>query len=266
MGQKDLLRQLSLPANDQEYKQTFEILKNTAGIVLGLRHAFDKFFHFLNEPTDLFKNASPGEQSILSKMKRSILLKRSFSDSFVFATPILRDYDFCTTINGLYAMIMAVSMITLISLSKKHSIRGGIALGPCLSFGQEEIYGGGLERAYTLESKYADYPRILIDERVIELCDEIIAIDPKSIFSRFAAQYARNSKLFVKSDLDGKYILDYLHDDIKLLYSDLDKIEIDILYNGAAEFVNESIINFKDNKKLLNRYLKLKDYFQTKGY
>jgi hypothetical protein len=199
-------------------------------------------------------------------MKRSILLRRSFSDSFIFATPVLRENDFCVTINGLYAMAMAISMITLISLSQKHSIRGGIALGPCLSLGHDEIYGSGLERAYTLESKCADYPRILIDERVIEFCDNVIDSDGISLFSSFAAQYARNIKLIIKSDFDGKFILDYLHNDIKSLYSDLSTDEIDILYNGTVKFVGESITKFKDNEKLYKRYLKLRDYFQSKGY
>jgi hypothetical protein len=56
MGQKDLLRQLAIPANDQEYKQTLDILRDTAGIVLGLRHAFDTFYNSLNAHLLIFSS------------------------------------------------------------------------------------------------------------------------------------------------------------------------------------------------------------------
>jgi len=83
-------------------------------------------------------------------------------------------------------------------------IRGGVTIGPLAkSYGQ--IFGPGLVRAYELESKQAKYPRVLVDECVIEefyrnrrLCVH----DPKT-----DAAYLRD---MLQKDTDGKLFVDYL--------------------------------------------------------
>jgi hypothetical protein len=52
-------------------------------------------------------------------------------------------------------------------MSQGWPIRGGIELGLAMDIDNDDIYGPALARAYTLESKVAQYPRIVIGEELI---------------------------------------------------------------------------------------------------
>lgn len=50
-------------------------------------------------------------------------------------------------------------------------IRGGISIGR-LHHSQQFVFGEALVRAYELESKFAKFPRIILDKEVIDVCKE----------------------------------------------------------------------------------------------
>lgn len=83
-------------------------------------------------------------------------------------------------------------------------IRGGVTIGPLAkSYGQ--IFGPGLVRAYELENKQAKYPRILVDDCVIEEFyrnPRLCVHDPETD--------ARYLKAMLQKDKDGKLFVDYL--------------------------------------------------------
>lgn len=64
-----------------------------------------------------------------------------------------------------------IAIIQLISAISGFLIRGGITFGKVIH-DHEVVFGPGLNRAYELESKIANYPRILIDETVMVMMED----------------------------------------------------------------------------------------------
>jgi hypothetical protein len=82
-------------------------------------------------------------------------------------------------------------------------IRGGITIGKLAkSYGQ--IYGPGLVRAYELESKHAEYPRVLVDQCVL---DELYRNPTLCVHDPDTD--AGNLKAMLRKDPDGKFFVDY---------------------------------------------------------
>jgi hypothetical protein len=49
---------------------------------------------------------------------------------------------------------------------RKRPVRGGIEIGLGAELDDREIFGSGISEAYRLESKIADWPRILIGKQL----------------------------------------------------------------------------------------------------
>ena len=116
-----------------------------------------------------------------------------FSDNIVIAQKIKADI--------IDAQI--ISIINLISLLQfeaffqfDFSLRGGVTIGD-LYIDDEVVWGTGLIEAYQIEDKLANYPRVIVSQKVIceyERCQE------KSL----------NLYSMIKQDIDGYWFIDYL--------------------------------------------------------
>lgn len=85
-------------------------------------------------------------------------------------------------------------------------VRGGVSVGD-VHFDNETLFGPGFVRAYELESIYADYPRIVIDPRLINQLqkDHRLASAQNTRSQEFS--YIRKN---VRKGSDGIYYIDYL--------------------------------------------------------
>jgi hypothetical protein len=146
-GQREELRQLRMPKTEDEYLAVLGILKNTAGVVLGLRKVF----------SDYFKSFAQGYPNLIVPNFRGV------SDSFIVSVP-LKDNDANVTLVRSYCALSAAAAVMLSSLARSHALRGGIDLGVGVEISQGEIYGAASERVYALENRDAKYPRILIGD------------------------------------------------------------------------------------------------------
>lgn len=86
-------------------------------------------------------------------------------------------------------------------------VRGGICMGDII-LSENMLYGPGLVKAYELESKVAQAPRIIIDPDLIaqfDLDSELFEADfDEGMPEEFEIQW------FVSRDSDGLYFIDYL--------------------------------------------------------
>jgi hypothetical protein len=118
----------------------------------------------------------------------------TFSDNVVISQPI------CAETVTLIAH-MAITQIA--SSIKGFLLRGGITIGEIVH-DDEAVFGPGLNRAYELESKIANYPRFVIDREALPLLgslgdlpvdeDGIVFLDP---FRLEFIQYIKGGKLAV---------------------------------------------------------------------
>lgn len=99
-----------------------------------------------------------------------------------------------------------------------HKIRGGITFGKVYTF-DTAVFGKAAIRAYSLESKEAVYPRILIDSDAFD----------KSLFSHE----------YIVQDIDGKYYFDFMKFN---LLNNNQQIHNDLPFvKTLIEFVNREI-------------------------
>ena len=78
---------------------------------------------------------------------------------------------------------------------------------------ENEIYGPALSRAYALESKIANYPRVVVGEELIKYLNLIRTLNKNSGLSandRVNALAAEKSIELLTEDDDGYIIVDYL--------------------------------------------------------
>lgn len=69
-------------------------------------------------------------------------------------------------------LLRAMATIVLSTATRGFYIRGGVAVGDIIH-DDEVVFGPGLNRAYELESKIAKFPRIVVDQEVLDECGPI---------------------------------------------------------------------------------------------
>jgi hypothetical protein len=70
------------------------------------------------------------------------------------------------------SLLLALATMVLATASRGFYIRGGVAVGDIIH-DDEIVFGPGLNRAYELESKLAKFPRVVVDQAVLDECGEI---------------------------------------------------------------------------------------------
>jgi hypothetical protein len=254
LGQRDKFRGLRLPTNADEKALVAGVLADTAGYVLRLRNLFKSQFETfesgLTHPT------------LTKQMVRPKFV--GFSDSFVMSVPLRNNNGDLIPVTTVYSTMSAASIVMLSSLAWKHALRGGVDVGLATEIGPDEIYGTALERAYNLESKEAEYPRILIGNSLWGYLNAASTEFKKHQIGMSKALAAITEKLigFIGVDSDGKRILDYLGA-VKDLVTDAEKEHMVL---PAYEFVlaEQKCHIGAGNEKLIRRYTALRDYFESR--
>ncbi len=132
-----------------------------------------------------------------------------FSDSIVISFRYREESEVFMTLISLQHL--------LIDLAGRHGVllRGGISTGK-LIHNENLVVGPAMIDAYTLESKVAKFPRIILDKKVLDIARK----------SRREGHTAREELEYVKSiisqDRDGLYYVDYL----AKIYEELDEPEL----------------------------------------
>lgn len=113
-----------------------------------------------------------------------------FSDSFVLS---LRSFD---PNESMRFLIYLQDLINLF-LAEKVLLRGGITVGKVIHT-KKILLGPGMIRAYELESKFAKFPRVIIDTELIDFWEEqLYDLNFENVFE-------------LSKDKDGFYFMDYI--------------------------------------------------------
>jgi hypothetical protein len=259
LGQTERLKQLRLPRTPEEHAEVGAVVRQTAGFVLELREAFDQQFRSFGEGV-----------SDLARRHTKEPLRPNFigiSDSLITSVPLRNDGGDLVAIMTVYSALSAAAVVMLMALAKEHPLRGGIDVGLAVEMGPQEVYGTALARAYRLESKEAQYPRILVGDELQRYFTAAVARFEKQTtpVGQAMAAIAKKTMELVATDADGKRILDYLGQTI------VDNAapggnQRDHLVRPAYEFVlaEQQRIEAAGNAKLIERYGLLRRYFESR--
>jgi hypothetical protein len=130
----------------------------------------------------------------------------NFSDLGLRIHPVHSDANVKYRIGGFFQEVMDLGFIQVNLINRGSLVRGGLALGfICHSGGL--VFGPGLAEAYELESKVAKYPRIVVDDFVMEALKQAPVLRAEGNTFNEEMSYLKN---VLRRDADGVWFIDYI--------------------------------------------------------
>jgi len=265
LGQKQKLRDLrALPnnTNKDELNSFIAVLKNTAGVVEGLRDLFHTFFESHNKPSFNIDDLAPKQKELYKKLKGNSLKSHMFSD-FLSMSLSLRDDENKVPMSGVYSVLVSAASLCLTMLAGGKPIRGGIDVGIGLELKNGDIYGSAVSRAYEIESKISNFPRIVLGDEVIRYIQAQSIRPENTPFDSMNKELAIRCRKFIAKDQEGNLFLDYLGNEFKKNIGNNLPTEI---IEKSYKFVLQELEKWKaaKNSTLESRYELLKKYFESR--
>lgn len=174
--------------------------------IINSKTCHDIFTIFLNirnpvQQVQIYKNGA--WHPLIDKDTMQKISIKIMSDSILFYIPATENDALCSLI-----MACTSFQAKMAQLADPILMRGGIVCGDMLALG-DITYGPGLTSAYLLEDKIAKYPRIIIDENLVETaiketsekCHPLLQI---SLFRDNDSYYALNYFEALAHDNDNK--------------------------------------------------------------
>jgi hypothetical protein len=190
-----------------------------------------------------------------------------FSDTFVVGVPLLergQPEGAARAATAVWGALKCVSGISLVALSERIPLRGGLAVGTGVELFGKEVYGPALVDAYRIESKSAEYPRVVVDQSLFDYLAYLEQL-PTGSFNTAAAERARECRQLVcNAPDDGLPMLHFLSSAITSLPTSRGTTWEE-LREPASTWVHEQVERFarEGNTKLQERYARLARYFDT---
>ena len=263
LGQQKFLRNLNtLPdhKNKKEIDKFKPHIKNTYGAVTAMRNIFNDDLNGYGKeqlPKGVWNRQQKEE---LKKDTNNPIKMQNFSDSTVIFMSLQPNEKAKNPMRGIFGILGAAAKASIYCLSIGHPIRGGIDVGIGMEITKNDFYGPALSRAYTMESKTAQYPRIIIGE---ELCRYLVYERDKKIETISDAISKKTAEFCIQciaKDDDGNPFLDYLGKPYRDLFGKkFDATVIKTAYDQVLKFLDK--YQREKNKKLIPRYQQLKNYF-----
>ncbi|GAB6097487.1 hypothetical protein JCM14469_37410 [Desulfatiferula olefinivorans] len=163
-----------------------------------------------------------------------------FSDSVVISFDYTEESEIFYTLKDIQTVVINLALRGILC-------RGGITKGK-IYHDENLVFGPGMNDAYILESKAANYPRIILSEEIIKL-----AIKYKAAHHR-KDQEQRMMKEFLGKDSDGMYYIDY----VEKAQGEMDDSETDypMYLQKISEIIKKGINNKKPDIQVKYNWLK----------
>lgn len=274
LGQKEAFKHngqyidLNIRDREQLKERLNEAHSKTVAVIQKLRFMLEE----MRRAKVQSSNRNPPEGFPAEKIDqyRSVMQSRvdfnSYSD-FVFLHTKLESEPFygsvLTSVNDLFVSCEAI-MLDL--LSKGKPCRGAIEVGMGTQLSKGEIYGPVTGRVYELESKVAQYPRVVIGNELINFLANNSMKHPQLRDQNiddlnWCASMADLCLNRIKEDSDGIKILDYAGAESR---KGLDPQFYQQYFDATKLFANSEYEKYKDiDTVLASRYKQLKDYLES---
>jgi len=215
----------------------------------------------LNHKGTFREHLSGPDQQIYNDMREIVVNQQRWSDGLVYFVSLRKDSTKSPS-GGIFHLLGAVGCLCLLGLCRARPLRGSVEVAWGVELHPGEIYGAAVANAYEFESKIAQYPRIVVGERVLKYLEATVAQATTDKLSEFNRRLAEICLSFFRIDFDGYYILDYLGDGFR---ENITKAKHDQLSKAAFQFVVEQLNHWNklNDEKLAVRYGHLYDYFRS---
>jgi len=268
LGQQEHLRTLTVQPdkeNAAQMKSFRAALKQTYGVVTGMRDSFQKFFSSFSQPQmnqDRLRQLTPEQRRQYAELTSNPVQFQRFSDSIIVFLSLKTD-RFKLPTSGIFGILGATASSFLYGLAAGHPLRGGIELGIAMEMTRGEIYGAALARAYAIESKVALYPRIVLGPEFIRYLQLSRKQKPSDVYRTAGKQMSQCCIDMIAEDDDGLPFLDYLGPGFKKhIASNLDVKVVQMAYDQVLKYSEK--YKREQNTTLAFRYTLLRNYFEAR--
>lgn len=259
LGQRDAMKdQGLLPQFKSEEEETdfFNRYRLSVGAIDRLQKVVATFMEphpefSLRERLDSDEAKQAYDRTRELKMKQ-----QRWSDGLVLYTVMAG----AAPMNAIFEIICTSGALCLLGLADGSPVRGGIDIAWGVELHDNELYGPVVASTYDLESRVAQYPRIVLGDRVVhymETAARHVSADP---IDQVNSAYAQLCLQMTAADLDGMHIIDYLGTTFEgAVVQDAGKD----IYNSARAYCQKQLSAHASsrNTKLTVRYKWLMDYF-----
>lgn len=266
LGQGDALRNQGLiPVfkTDDERKAFEATIKESVGAIRRLQ----KLASDLKSAADEYTQSSPiraglppEQQAVLDQMNRTNVIRQCWSDGLVYYSNI-GDQDVKCRVNGIYDLIVLSGALHFYGLASKQPVRGGVDIAWGVELAPGEIYGAAVARSYELESAVAQYPRIVVSDRIVDFLGAAALGSEGDVFEQCDAGLAQLCLRMLLKDVDGVWMVHILGDAYRQAIT---QDQHESLYGRALSFIHSQLELHRSTKntKLAMRYCMLLDYFE----
>ncbi|NTU49683.1 MAG: hypothetical protein HGA87_02095 [Desulfobulbaceae bacterium] len=272
LGQQEVFKSFNDEGLTDNHPKIIAIHKQTVMHVESLRSCFAKYFEG-NQKEANGALVPEDKREMFKEMMRATVGTYRFSDCFLAFTSLRTDKYCSNSVSSVFSLLTACGAIMVLSLSARKPFRAAIDVGIGTTLTNGEVYGPISYKVYELESKVAQYPRIVIGSQLIEFLH--LAFSGTKQFDAQTDEDIQVCKVlaerclkFIVKDVDGHYILDYLGSDFISNFSSEPKSVSSYkeMITKAFEFVEEEyqIRQGQCDAKLASRYFLLLNYFRAR--
>lgn len=278
----DLMRWDDLTGLETGDTAILDALKKTVVSVEAIRADFNGLKSGLNAgnaqdddiPEELLSN--PDYMSEINRIRGGQILSQAFSDTNIWYCS-LRDEVGTFFVRTAYHLLAGTAFAHLLALSRSTPCRGAITCGAGTDALGTEIYGPCLLKAYTLESKFADYPRVVVGDDFIDYLGQMLpnhddhnAPASEYLIRLYHKHYIDHMFDLIFVDHDGLRALGFAGPKAARIFGgllrahDQDPVAV---YSRAMAFARESLAVCRDARdlKLATRYHHLYRYLRQRA-
>lgn len=168
-----------------------------------------------------------------------------------FSDSIIISFELNDPADWFYALINTRHLI-LELVYKGFLCRGGMTYGKMVHT-KEYLFGPAVIDAYELETKGANYPRVIVsNEKIVEIISEYLKNEKTDKYGLF--QDLEELESLLKKDFDGLYYLDYFFD----IQSDIDEEHYIQYFNRLKKIILDGLSTKNEGIKVKYSWMREK--------
>jgi hypothetical protein len=276
LGQsRELAKWDSVPQGFPPPDWWLEAVQNTVGRVLMWREEFKKrftqFLKLLDLHAQVLSTGTPPEKlRRFNDLRETTLEYAHFSDTLIFYSPLQNQHGYWQ-VSNIAGFLIVCGALLIGALASKTVFRGAIEVGVLTRFPSDSTgrpgdpYGPALAKAHYLESKVAQYPRIVVGPSLLSYLDAVEKDPDQDAPARANRTIAADCRKYMVRDADDCWIADYLSD--AFASTGAGPRRWGEVRTQAFAFVQSEVARFRKDgsDKLVERYEALEAYFRSHG-
>ena len=263
-----LAEHTNCPSDSPAHQRRLERnLRETVGTVHRFRQRFHQQFNTRDEIFEEEERKVPeDERDAYRAALAPTLVRWGLSDTYFVAVPFQPGSGHMgamAAFASVHRLLQTITITWLTFLAERVPSRGGIELGLAAQMHERDVYGQALLAAHHLESVVAQWPRVVVGERLVAALEDTQQ-DPDPTFEG-AAMFATRCRSMLMESADANMEVDLLGGG--MWSNDRHRRAFGLVFARAHAYVRDQLSEHQAtrNTKLIGRYEKLLRYFDSRA-